>query len=231
LDAIVAREPIALLTDLERHFAAGDVIVRALQSVCLTVEHGDYVTVMGPSGSGKSTLLNILGLLDRPTAGTFHLDGIDVGTLTDRDRCHLRARRIGFVFQSFHLLAHISAFQNVKLGTIYTTTPRAKRRTLAYEALERVGLAHRADFLPPTMSGGERQRVAVARAIVANPSLLLCDEPTGNLDTETGSTVLDVFAELRQSSDLTLIVVTHDPDVGDRADRTVHIRDGFMVTT
>lgn len=226
----MARDPVAVLTGLDRHFVTGDLVVRALKSIDLTVSHRDYVAIMGPSGSGKSTLLNILGLLDRPTAGAFHLNGINVGVLSDQERCRLRARTIGFVFQSFHLLPHISALANVMLGTIYNDTPRSARRQRAGEALERVGLAHRADFLPPTMSGGERQRVAVARAIVANPALLLCDEPTGNLDTETGSSVLDVFAELRTAEDITLIVVTHDPDVGRRAERIVHIRDGVLAT-
>lgn len=226
----MARDPVAVLTGLDRHFVTGDLVVRALRSIDLAVSRGDYVAIMGPSGSGKSTLLNILGLLDRPTAGAFHLNGINVGVLSDQERCRLRARSIGFVFQSFHLLPHISALANVMLGTIYNDTPRSARRQRAGEALERVGLAHRADFLPPTMSGGERQRVAVARAIVANPALLLCDEPTGNLDTDTSSSVLDVFAELRAAEDITLIVVTHDPDVGRRAERIVHIRDGVLVT-
>lgn len=226
----MARDRVAVLTGLDRYFVSGDLVVRALMSIDLTVSHGEYVAIMGPSGSGKSTLLNILGLLDQPTAGTFHLNGINVGALSDQERSRLRARSIGFVFQSFHLLPHISALGNVMLGTIYNDTPRSTRRRRAGEALERVGLAHRADFLPPTMSGGERQRVAVARAIVANPSLLLCDEPTGNLDTDTSSSVLDVFGELRAAGDITLIVVTHDLDVGCRAERTVYIRDGALVT-
>ncbi|MET8257741.1 ABC transporter ATP-binding protein [Micromonospora sp. NPDC005205] len=201
--------------------------VAALHPVDLTVEQGQYVTVVGPSGSGKSTFLNVAGLLDRPTEGVFELDDIDVGGLRERERTALRGARIGFVFQSFHLLAFRTATENVALAQLYSGVPRAVRLAAARAALERVGLAHRADALPATMSGGERQRVAIARALVHRPSLLLCDEPTGNLDTTTAHAVLELLDNLH-SDGMTLIVITHDPNVAIRGQRTVTIRDGHL---
>ena len=201
--------------------------VHALQGVNLVVEQGDYLSVMGPSGSGKSTLLNILGCLDRPTSGVHLLDGIDAASLDDGARTALRGRRIGFVFQSFHLLAHRSVIENVMLAELYSRSDRAGRRSRAGAALARVGLSHRVDFLPTRLSGGERQRVAIARALVGEPSLLLCDEPTGNLDSRTTDAILDLFDELRADG-LTLAVITHDEHVGRRASRTVGIVDGRL---
>ncbi|MGI5254123.1 ABC transporter ATP-binding protein [Actinacidiphila glaucinigra] len=202
--------------------------VEALKPCDLRIERGEYVTVVGPSGSGKSTFLNIAGLLDTPTAGACLLDGHDTGSLKDAERTALRGRRIGFVFQSFHLLPHRSARENVELAMVYGgRMRRAERAAHAREALERVGLGHRVDALPTRLSGGERQRVAVARALVARPSLLLCDEPTGNLDTATAESVLRLLDELHGDG-MTLVVITHDPAVAARARRTITIRDGVL---
>ena len=210
-----------------RSFQSGEVAVAALRDVNLQVGTSDYVSIVGPSGSGKSTLLNIVGLLDRHTSGTFRFEGQDIATTVEGDRTRLRAERIGFVFQAFHLLRHRSVLENVKLATIYGRVDVAERNGRARAALDRVGLLHRIDFSPSRLSGGERQRVAIARAIVTRPSLLLCDEPTGNLDSATSESILSLFAELR-SDGLTLLVVTHDPNVSAHADRTVHMRDGFL---
>ncbi|MER5222092.1 ABC transporter ATP-binding protein [Streptomyces flaveus] len=201
--------------------------VEALKSCDLTVEQGDFVSVTGPSGSGKSTFLNIAGLLDAPTAGTYLLDGIDIGTLREQERTALRGRRIGFVFQSFHLLPHRSARENVLLAMVYNGIPRAERDRRAREALIRVGLGHRVDAPPTRLSGGERQRVAIARALVARPALLLCDEPTGNLDTGNAATVLRLLRELNDDG-MTIVVITHDPEVAACGRRTVAIRDGVL---
>ncbi|WP_052424916.1 ABC transporter ATP-binding protein [Streptomyces fulvoviolaceus] len=201
--------------------------VAALRPCELTIERGEFVAVVGPSGSGKSTFLNIAGLLDGPTSGTYLLDGIDTGALRDADRTALRGRRIGFVFQSFHLLPQRSAVENVTLAMVYNGAPRRDRVPLARRALERVGLGHRIDALPTRLSGGERQRVAIARALVARPSLLLCDEPTGNLDTANAESVLALLEELHADG-MTVLVITHDPLVAARAERTVAIRDGVL---
>lgn len=217
--------PVVELQGVSRTFQAGDVSVTALKDAELSVGRGEYVAIVGPSGSGKSTLLNLLGLLDRPTEGTYHLEGVDTSLLEEGQRAGLRSRRIGFVFQSFHLLAHRTVLENVLLATVYNGMPRAERVPAAEAALRRVGLGHRMDFRPTTLSGGERQRVAIARALVTRPGLLLADEPTGNLDSATGEAVLELFDELRADG-LTLIVVTHDDYVSSHADRVVRLRDG-----
>jgi putative ABC transport system permease protein len=204
-----------------------DPAVHALTDVDLTLEAGGWLAITGPSGSGKSTLLNIIGCLDRPTSGTFVFDGIDTSTLTENERAGLRSQRIGFVFQSFHLLPYRTVLENVMLAEVYRKGTEAGRRERAMVAIERVGLAHRADFLPTKLSGGERQRVAIARAIMGSPSLLLCDEPTGNLDSKNSESILDLFAQLNEDG-LTLAVVTHDEDVASRASRRVHIVDGRL---
>ncbi len=201
--------------------------VEALKSTNLTISSGDYVSIVGPSGSGKSTLLNVLGLLDSPTEGVYRLDGTDTSQLGERRRAGLRATRIGFVFQSFHLLSHRTATENVMLAELYGGRDRKNRKARAQESLEKVGLGHRLDAFPPTMSGGERQRVAIARALTAEPSLLLADEPTGNLDTVTSEAILELFDELHRSG-LTIAVITHDVDVSLRAQRRVRIRDGVV---
>lgn len=202
--------------------------VRALGPVDFRVQPGDYVAVVGPSGSGKSTLLNLVGLLDRPTGGSYRLGGLDVGALGERERAALRGCRVGFVFQSFHLLPFRTALENVALAQLYVTQRSAPRTQAAADVLRRVGLAHRADAFPTTMSGGERQRVAIARALVNSPDLLLCDEPTGNLDSATAASVMDLLEELNATG-VTVVVITHDPVVAARARRQVTIQDGKLV--
>ncbi|GAA3804431.1 ABC transporter ATP-binding protein [Cellulomonas soli] len=214
------------LVDLARQFP-GDPPVHALHPSNLRVAAGEYVSVIGPSGSGKSTLLHLLGLLDRPTEGEYLLAGVPTSRASERDRAALRAGVIGFVFQAFHLLPHRSVLENVLLATLYSGVPRGERRERALAALDRVHLGHRVDFLPTVLSGGERQRVAVARAVVAQPHVLLADEPTGNLDSENSASVLDLFDELHRDG-LTLLVITHDAAVSARAQRRVRIADGRL---
>ena len=207
---------------------AGSPPVEAVRDADLSVEGGDYVTIVGPSGSGKSTLLHILGCLDAPTSGTYRLHGLDVGSLSDGKRTALRGTEIGFVFQAFHLLPYRTVMENVMTGLVYNRTPRRVRRRRAREALERVGLGHRLDFTPRQLSGGEKQRVAIARAIAPQPSLLLCDEPTGNLDSKTTASILDLFDELRSDGGLTLMIITHEEAVSRRGRRRVNITDGIL---
>ena len=214
------------LRDLTRSFP-GPPEVQALKAVNLTIGRGDYLSIVGPSGSGKSTMLNILGLLDRPTVGEYRIDGVLTGGLDEDARAGVRAQRIGFVFQSFHLMPRRTVFENVLMPMAYSGVPRAERIERARQTLERVGLGHRLDFLPTTLSGGERQRVAVARAVVSKPSIVLADEPTGNLDQTTSGEVMTLFDELRDDG-LTLVVITHDPEVAARADRVVRITDGRL---
>jgi putative ABC transport system ATP-binding protein len=201
--------------------------VHALRNVDLRVRTGEYVAVVGPSGSGKSTLLNVIGLLDRPTTGTYVLDGVDAADLGDRERAALRATRLGFIFQSFHLLPQRSALENVMFGGLYQGISRRERRARAIDALERVGVADRASFRPNRLSGGERQRVAIARALSIAPALLLCDEPTGNLDSENTAAILALFDELLRDG-LTIMIITHDPGVASHAHRRVSIVDGQL---
>ena len=227
---MIASAPVVELRGVDRTFEAGDVSVPALSGVSMTVRGGEYVAVIGPSGSGKSTMLNLIGLLDRPTSGAYLFEGIDTSTLNEGQRAGLRSRRIGFVFQSFHLLAHRTVIENVMLSTIYNGMPRPDRVPSAETALLRVGLGKRMDFLPTKLSGGERQRVAIARALVTRPALLLADEPTGNLDSATGGAVLSLFDELRADG-LTLVVVTHDTQVSAHADRAIHLHDGRIEAT
>ena len=218
--------PVVRLVGLSRTFGE-DPPVHALRDVDLTIRPGEWVAIVGPSGSGKSTLLNILGLLDRQTAGTYHFDGIDVAGLDDLQRAGLRGRGIGFVFQSFHLLPHRSVVENVMLAELYVGKPRRGRRQRARTALDRVGLADRAEFLPTKLSGGQQQRAAIARALIGEPDLLLADEPTGNLDSHNAEGVLDVFRQLSDEG-LTLAVITHDEHVASRASRRVRIVDGVL---
>ncbi|MFJ2746236.1 ABC transporter ATP-binding protein [Streptomyces sp. NPDC087440] len=201
--------------------------VEALRPANLSVAHGDYIAVVGPSGSGKSTLLNLLGLLDRPTAGTYQLAGHNTADLSERERTAIRGHRIGFVFQSFHLLPHRTALENVALAQLYVTPRRAARSAAASAALQQVSLTHRQHALPTVLSGGERQRVAIARALVNTPDLLLCDEPTGNLDSTNAASVMDLLEELNATG-VTVIVITHDPAVAARAHRSVTILDGHL---
>ena len=218
--------PVVELVGVSRTFGT-DPPVHALRGVDLTIWPGEWVAVVGPSDSGKSTLLNIVGLLDRHTAGTYRFEGVDVAELDDLSRAGLRGRGIGFVFQAFHLLPHRSVLENVMLAELYLGVSRVGRRERAFAALDRVGLADRAHFLPTKLSGGQRQRAAIARALMGAPGLLLCDEPTGNLDTHSADTVLDVFAQLSHDG-LTLAVITHDEHVAGRAGRRVGIIDGVL---
>jgi putative ABC transport system ATP-binding protein len=218
--------PVIELAGLARIYP-GPPPVPALRPAHLVIEAGDYVAVTGPSGSGKSTLLHLLGLLDTPTGGRYLLDGLDTSALNDRDRSALRGRRIGVVFQAFHLLPYRTALENVLLAQLYNSTPRGARLAAAIGALRAVGLGHRLDALPTTLSGGESQRVAIARALVNTPSLLLCDEPTGNLDSRNAAAVMDLLDELNAAG-YTIVVITHDPAVAAHARRAIAISDGVL---
>jgi putative ABC transport system ATP-binding protein len=218
--------PVIELRGLARTYP-GPPPVHALRPANLVLEADDYVAVTGPSGSGKSTLLHLLGLLDSPTAGSYLLDGLDTSAMRDRDRSALRGRRIGFVFQAFHLLAYRTALENVLLAELYNHTPRSTRLQAAAGALGAVGLGHRLDALPTTLSGGECQRVAIARALVNQPSLLLCDEPTGNLDSRNAASLMELLDQLN-SGGLTIVIITHDAAVAAHAGRTVTISDGIL---
>ncbi len=201
--------------------------VEALRPTDLVIEAGDYAAIVGPSGSGKSTLLHILGLLDAPSCGAYYLDGLDTSGLSEAERAGVRGSKIGFVFQSFHLLGHRTTVENVALAELYNTGSRGDRTERSVEALRQVGLGHRLDAFPTTLSGGERQRVAVARALVGQPSLVLADEPTGNLDSVTTEAVLEMFQSLHEGG-ITLAVITHDNEVAARAERQLYIKDGML---
>jgi putative ABC transport system ATP-binding protein len=216
------------LEDVWRTYEVGEQPLHALKGISLHLPAGDYVAVMGPSGSGKSTLLNILGCLDRPSAGIYRLDGDEVGALGDDALSQVRRHKIGFVFQSFHLVGRLDAEENVALPMLLAGVPPEERRARATAALEAVGLAHRAQHRPNELSGGESQRVAIARATVMRPRILLADEPTGNLDTAAGLQVMEVL-ERMNAAGLTLVVVTHDPNIGRRARRVIVLRDGEIV--
>ena len=217
-----------VVEDLWRTYQMGDHALHALRGVSETIQDGEYVAIMGPSGSGKSTLLNLLGCLDSPSRGRYFLAGDDVAGLADDELAETRLRRIGFIFQSFHLVPRLSAVQNVELPMIFAGLSPADRRARAEASLSAVGLSDRIDHRPNELSGGQKQRVAIARATVMNPGLLLADEPTGNLDSRSGAQVLDLLAEL-QAEGRTLVVVTHDPVVARRADRVVVLRDGEIL--
>jgi putative ABC transport system ATP-binding protein len=220
--------PLIKLRDISKIYYMGGEVVAALQDIDLDLDRGEYFAIMGPSGSGKSTLMNVIGCLDVPTSGSYHLDGQEIATATEDELAAIRNREIGFVFQTFNLLPRSTAAKNVELPLIYAGVPPDERRERAAEVLAIVGLEKRGHHKPNEMSGGERQRVAIARALINRPSVVLADEPTGNLDTKIGEEILGVFQEINDEGK-TLVVVTHDPDVAARARRIIVLRDGRIV--
>jgi putative ABC transport system ATP-binding protein len=216
------------LEDVSKIYGIEDTLVKALDGVNLTIEEGEYCAIMGPSGSGKSTAMNIIGCLDRPTSGHYYLDNLDVAQMKDGALAHIRNKKLGFVFQQFHLLPQLSALENVMLPMVYANVNPSERRDRSVEALTRVGLANRLNNKPTQLSGGQQQRVAIARAIVNRPVVLLADEPTGALDSRTTQEVLDIFSELNASG-ITVVMVTHEPDVARQTRRIVWFRDGQVI--
>jgi putative ABC transport system ATP-binding protein len=221
--------PVISLDGVRKTYATGVISVEALRGVDVRIDRGEYVAIIGPSGSGKSTLMHILGCLDVPTEGRYELAGRDVGSLDDVDLARIRNAEIGFVFQQFNLLPDLTALRNVALPLVYAGVHAGEREERARRALERVGLGDRADHRPGELSGGQQQRVAVARALVTEPSLILADEPTGNLDSSSSADVLGLFHELYESG-RTIVLITHDPEVAEAADRVITIRDGLVTT-
>ena len=217
------------LSGIYRTFPVGDEQVAALQNVHLTIQQGEYLVIMGPSGSGKSTLLNIIGLLDRPDQGTYLLEQQDITALSDQEQAEVRRHKIGFVFQSFHLIPRMTAAENVELPMLLAGIETAERKKRVAEALESFGLANRATHKPAQLSGGQRQRVAIARATILRPAILLADEPTGNLDRTSGAEVIKILEGLNRQN-ISLIVVTHDPELGGRANRRITMADGMILS-
>ncbi len=215
------------LQQITKTYTLGKRELQVLKGIDLSVEQGELVAIMGPSGSGKTTLLNIIGCLDRPTSGSYHLDGKEVSSLSSAELAAIRAKKVGFVFQTFNLLPRLSALANVELGLKYAGIDD---RDLAVEALRRVGLADRANHRPTELSGGEQQRVAIARALVKRPPVILADEPTGNLDSKSGEEILSLLTELHQEQGITLVMITHDPDVARRCQRIIRLKDGLVVS-
>jgi putative ABC transport system ATP-binding protein len=222
--------PLLRMSGVTKVYGAGAAEVRALRGIDLSVEAGEFLAVMGPSGSGKSTAMNIIGCLDQPTEGSLRLLGTEVGTLNRDQRALLRRHFIGFVFQGYNLLPRTSALENVEMPLIYQGVPQAARRLRAMEALERVGLKGRETHRPSELSGGQQQRVAIARAIVTRPDLILADEPTGNLDTQRGQEIMQVLTELNRDEGVTILMVTHEPDMAAYARRVVHFLDGSLAS-
>jgi putative ABC transport system ATP-binding protein len=216
------------LENIERVYQVGDETVFGLRGVSLTVRPGEYLSIMGPSGSGKSTLLNIIGLLDRPDSGVYRLEQVDTTELDDMRQAEVRRHKIGFIFQFFHLIARLTAAENIELPLVLSAMAPAQRRARVSEALEQMGLSDRARHRPDQLSGGQRQRVAIARAVIMRPSVILADEPTGNLDRTSGADVIRTIEGLNQQG-MTIIMVTHDPELGRRAQRRVHMLDGRIV--
>ncbi len=222
-------EALISVQDLHKYYEMGDARVHALRGICLEIRRGEFVAIMGASGSGKSTFMNMLGCLDKPSGGTYLLDGTDVADLSRVELAHIRNERVGFVFQGFNLLSRTSALENVELPLIYARIRARDRRRLAQEALLKVGLGDRVHHVPSQLSGGQQQRVAIARSLVNHPSILLADEPTGNLDNRTSVEIMQVFQELNEQESLTIILVTHEPDIAEYGKRIITFRDGRIV--
>lgn len=222
-------EPVIAVENISKVYRMGEVEVHALRGVSLLVQEGEILAIMGPSGSGKSTMLNVIGCLDRPTGGQYFLAGVDVSRLDDNQLAHIRNRRIGFVFQTFNLLPRTTALQNVELPLIYAGISRGERRKRAQAALEAVGLGDRLNHRPNELSGGERQRVAIARALVTEPTIILADEPTGNLDSKSGAEVMAILQQLNRERGITVVFVTHDPEIAAHTRRIVRLHDGQVV--
>jgi len=216
--------------DLKKYYKMGPVLVKALNGINLTIEDGEFLSIMGPSGSGKSTLLNILGALDKPTSGTVFFDGIDLARVDESVLYRLRRKKVGFVFQSFNLIPTLSALENVLIPLVPTNIPKVKGYKKAKELLETVGLGGRILHKPSEMSGGEQQRVAMARALVNNPKIILADEPTGNVDSKTGKEIIKLLQDLNQNMGTTLVVVTHDPEIGNLTERIIQLKDGKIIS-
>lgn len=222
------RNEVIRLEQLRRIYGQGDAAVHALAGIDLSVQEGEFISLMGPSGSGKSTCMNILGCLDSPTSGRYLFNGVDAGTLTSKQRALLRRNYLGFVFQGFNLLSRTTALENVELPLIYRGVPTSERHELALDALRAVGLADRAHHTPGELSGGQQQRVAIARAIVTRPIVLLADEPTGNLDTARSIETMELLQSFNQEQGITIVMVTHEPDMAQYSNRIVHFRDGCI---
>jgi putative ABC transport system ATP-binding protein len=230
MDAVAAtNHTVIQVRDLTKIYRFGEVEVHALRGVSLLIQRGEFLAIMGPSGSGKSTFMNILGFLDHPTQGQYLLEGISGESLSRDELAEIRNRKIGFVFQGFNLLARTSALENVELPMIYARTPTLKRKEMARKALSEVGLAGREHHHPRQLSGGEQQRVAIARALVNQPSIILADEPTGNLDSKTSIEIMGIFQRLNRDLGITIIMITHEPDVASYAKRSIHFKDGIVV--